>query len=69
MCYEPEILNTHLLSKEELLISYAVVQCLTLLHSFAKERQNPGSVHCRFAQSFDKYLKCVTSLGYWRMKH
>ena len=41
-------------------ISYAVVQCLSLLHSFAKYSQNPGSVHCRFVQIFDKDLKFET---------
>ena len=51
------------------IISYAVVQYLSLLHNFAKESQNPGSVHCRFVQIFDKDLKCLIYLGYWRTKH
>ena len=39
-------------------ISYAVVQCLSLLHSFAKWSLNPGSVHCRFVHIFNKDKKC-----------
>ena len=46
-----------------------MVQCLSLLHRFAKYSQNPGSVHCRFVQIFDKDLKCLIYLGYWRTKH
>ena len=46
-------------------ISYAVVQCLSLLHSFAKESQNPGSMHCQFVQIFDMDLSCLIYLGYW----
>ena len=34
-------------------MSYDVLQCLSLLHSCYKS-QNPGSVHCRFVQIFDK---------------
>ena len=30
---------------------------------------DPGSVHCRFVQIFDKDLKCLIYLGYWRTKH
>ena len=50
-------------------ISYAVVQCLSLLYSFAKKSQNPGSVHYQFVQIFDEHLKCLIYLGYWRTKH
>ena len=44
-------------------ISYGVVQCSSLLHNFAKETQNPGSMHCEFLQIFDKDLKCFIYLG------
>ena len=44
-------------------ISYPVVQCLSLLHSFAKHSQNPKSVHCRFVQI------CLIYLAYWWTKH
>ena len=50
-------------------INYAGVQCLSLLQSFAKLSQDPGSVHCRFVQIFGKDLKCLIFLGYWRTKH
>ena len=50
-------------------VSYAVVQCLSLLYSFAKKSQNPGSVHYQFVQIFDEHLKCLIYLGYWRTKH
>ena len=68
LCYEAQVLNTHLLLKEEQLvsvngISYAMVQCLSLLHSFAKYSKNPGSVHCRFVQIFDKELRRLIYLG------
>ena len=44
-------------------------QYLSLLHSFAKESQKPGSMHCRFMQILDKDLKCLICLGCWRTKH
>ena len=50
-------------------ISDAVVQRLSLLHSFAKWSPNPGSAHCRCLQIFDKRLKRLIYLGYWRRKH
>ena len=56
-------------SKGGTFISYAVVQCLSLLYSFSKKSQNPGSVHYQFVQIFDEHLKCLIYLGYWRTKH
>ena len=61
-------LDVQFVKKIRTVISYAVVQCLSLLHSFAKYSQNPGSVHCRFVQIFDKDLKCLIDLGYWGTK-
>ena len=65
-CCEPQITPTF---KGGTFVSYAVLQCLSLLHSFAKYSQNPGSAHCRFVQIFDKGLKCLIYLGCWGMKH
>ena len=48
-------------------MSDIVAQCFSLLHSFAKKCPNPGSVHCQFVKSFDKDLKRLIYLGYWRM--
>ena len=45
-------------------ISYAVVQCLSLLHILAKQSQNPGSAHCRFVQTFGRDLKYLIYLDY-----
>ena len=43
--------------------------CLYCTGLLNKARQNPGSVHCRFEQIFDKDLKHLIYLGYWIMKH
>ena len=51
--------------EEGTFISFAVVQSFPLLHSFVKESQNPGSMHCRFVQIFDIDLSCLIYLGYW----
>ena len=53
-----------------LCLSMFVAQCLSLLpHSFTKLSQDPDSGHCRLVKFFDKDLKCLISLGYWRTKH
>ena len=69
MFYEPQVLNSHLLLKEELLS--VIMWCSVYLYYTAllNEAQNPSSVHCWFAQIFDKVLKCLIYLGYWRTKY
>ena len=42
--------------------------CLTLLESFTKQSLDSGCAHCRWVQIFDKGIKRLIYLGYWKTK-
>ena len=46
-----------------------MVQCLSLLHGFAKQCLDSGSAHCQWVLIYDNHLKRLICLGYWRTKH
>ena len=62
------LLNTHPTFIEGTSISVVIVQCSSLLLSFAKKRLNSGSGHCQWVLIYGKHLKRLICLGYWRTK-
>ena len=63
------MLNTQPLFKGGTFIIGAMVQYLSLLHSSTKYSSNAGSAHCQWLQIFDKDLKRLIYLGYWKTKN
>ena len=66
MCYEPQELNTHPLSKEELL---SVMLWCGFISTTQLYEIKPELTHCPWAQVFDKHLNRLIYLGYWSSKH
>ena len=64
-CFETQVSNISIF-KGRTFFSDAVMQGLSLLHSFAIESLNSGSAHCRWVQISDKILNCLIYLNYWK---
>ena len=54
--------------RRNFIITIVVVQCLSLLHVFAKQCLNSDSAHCQWVTIDDNHLKRLICLGYWRKK-